>query len=137
MNARTKPGRQQPASTASGLIGEGARARSKTWIEREGKVVLSDWRADLLETIERTGSLARAAETMAVPYRTAWYKLKEIEEQLGIRLLETHSGGLGGGRSTLTVEAQQLVRRFRRMNAGVSELVSQRFQAEFGEWSGE
>ena len=96
--------------------------------------MLSDWRADLLETIERTGSLARAAETMEVPYRTAWYKLKEIEEQLGLRLLETQSGGLGGGRSTLTVEAQQLVERFRRVTVGVSELVSERFQAECGAW---
>ncbi|MEE8370286.1 MAG: LysR family transcriptional regulator, partial [Dehalococcoidia bacterium] len=85
--------------------------------------------------IERTGSLARAAETMEVPYRTAWYKLKESEEQLGIRLLETQSGGADGGHSTLTAEARQLVRRFRRMNAGISDLVSQRFEAEFGEWS--
>ena len=134
MNARARPG-QQPISEQAGRSGEPARARSKTWIEREGKVVLSDWRADLLEEIERSGSLARAAEAMSVPYRTAWYKLKEIEEQLGIRLLETHSGGLGGGRSTLTVEAQELVRRFRTINDGVSELVSQRFEAEFGEWS--
>ena len=127
MNARAAP-RQQAAGR--GRPGSGpVSARSKIWLERDGKVMLSDWRADLLETIERTGSLARAAETMEVPYRTAWYKLKEIEEQLGIRLLETRSGGLDGGGSTLTAEARQLVKRFRRLNAGVSELVSQRFQA--------
>jgi molybdate transport system regulatory protein len=96
--------------------------------------MLSDWRADLLETIERTGSLARAAEEMEVPYRTAWYKLKEIEEQLDLRLLETQSGGLGGGGSTLTVEARHLVERFRRVRAGVADLVRERFQAEFGDW---
>ncbi len=134
MNTHSRP-EHQPIANQSDLTGEAATARSKTWIERAGRVVLSDWRADLLEEIGRSGSLARAAEAMSVPYRTAWYKLKEIEEQLGMRLLETHSGGLGGGRSTLTVEAQELVRRFRKINDGVSELVSQRFDSEFGEWS--
>jgi hypothetical protein len=51
--------------------------RSKVWLERGGQVVLSDWRVELLEAIEATGSLARAAERLEVPYRTAWYKLKE------------------------------------------------------------
>ena len=52
-------------------------ARSKVWLERDGQVVLSDWRVELLEAIEATGSLARAAARLDVPYRTAWYKLKE------------------------------------------------------------
>ena len=51
--------------------------RSKVWLERDGQVVLSDWRVELLETVEATGSLARAADQLGVPYRTAWYKLKE------------------------------------------------------------
>jgi hypothetical protein len=51
--------------------------RSKVWLERGGQVVLSDWRVELLEAIDATGSLARAAERLDVPYRTAWYKLKE------------------------------------------------------------
>ena len=57
--------------------GAALRARSKVWLERDGQVVLSDWRVELLETIEATGSLARAAARLDVPYRTAWYKLKE------------------------------------------------------------
>jgi molybdate transport repressor ModE-like protein len=87
-----------------------AEVQSKIWIEREGKVVLSDWRAELLQAIEEAGSLSGAAARMDVPYRTAWYKLKEIEEQLGVRLVETHSGGSDGGGSSLTAEGQDILR---------------------------
>jgi len=107
--------------------------RSKVWLERDDKVVLSDWRVELLEAIERTGSLARAAEEMNVPYRTAWYKLKEIEKQLGFKLIDSASGGAGGGGSALTAEAREIIQRFRRLCVGLAETVEQRYQAEFGD----
>jgi molybdate transport system regulatory protein len=111
-------------------------ARSKIWLELGGKIALSDWRVDLLEAIERTGSLARAAEQFDVPYRTAWYKLREIEERLGVKLLATQSGGERGGGSSLTPEARELVSRFHHLSAGVAELVEQQFRSEFGDLLG-
>jgi molybdate transport system regulatory protein len=107
--------------------------RSKVWLEQGGQVVLSDWRVALLEAVDATGSLARAAAELDVPYRTAWYKLKEIERRLGVRLLETQSGGADGGGSHLTAEARQVIARFHRVNAGIDELIAARFRAEFGD----
>jgi len=108
-----------------------AEVQAKIWIERGGKVVLSDWRAELLQAIEETGSLSGAAAQLEVPYRTAWYKLKEIEAQLGVRLVETHSGGSDGGGSSLTPEAREILRRFRRIYRDVEEIVRRRFEREF------
>jgi molybdate transport system regulatory protein len=110
--------------------------RFKIWCERDGELVLSGWRLDLLAAIGETGSLSRAAERLDVPYRTAWHKIKVVEEKLGIRLLETQSGGSGGGGSVLTPEAHELIRRFRRVRQGVSELVTKRFESEFADWLG-
>lgn len=107
--------------------------RSKIWIERGENVVLSDWRVALLEAIDAHGSLSRAAEALDVPYRTAWERVKATEAEVGVRLLESESGGASGGGSRLTPEARDLCRRFRRISAGIQELVSERFQAEFGE----
>ena len=75
---------------------------SKLWVERAGKVALSDWRAELLLAIDETGSLSAAAERLNVPYRTAWYKLKGAEKALGISLVESESGGVAGGQTRLT-----------------------------------
>jgi molybdate transport system regulatory protein len=107
--------------------------RSKIWIERGENVVLSDWRVELLEAIDAHGSLSRAAEALDIPYRTAWERVKATEAEVGVRLLESESGGASGGSSRLTPEARELCRRFRRVSAGIQELVSQRFQAEFGD----
>jgi len=109
----------------------GLEPRSKFWIELEGEAVLSDWRVALLEAIDRTGSLARAAEEMGVPYRSAWQKIKESEERLGIRLIDTQSGGIEGGGSVLTDAAQDLLRRYHQFIDGLAESVDRRFRQAF------
>ncbi len=103
----------------------------KIWLERDGKIALSDWRVELLELIEETGSLAAAAKRLKVPYRTAWYKLKDLEKCWGFSLLVTESGGASGGGSRLTTEAQQLVIRFRRLTTDIQQIVEKRYQEEF------
>jgi molybdate transport system regulatory protein len=107
--------------------------RSKIWIERDDAVVLSEWRVSLLEAIDATGSLRRAAEALDVPYRTAWDRVKATEAELGLRLLETSSGGADGGGSQLTPQAREVCRRFRQVTSGIQELVGARFANEFSE----
>jgi molybdate transport system regulatory protein len=107
--------------------------RSKIWIERGDAVVLSEWRVSLLEAIDATGSLRQAAEDLDVPYRTAWDRVKATEEELGIRLLETTSGGADGGGSQLTPRAREICRQFRRITSGIQDTVGARFVDEFGE----
>lgn len=109
--------------------------QSKIWIARGETVALSDWRIALLEAVDAEGSLSRAAERMDVPYRTAWDRIKESETALGVRLLETATGGAAGGGSRLTPEGRDLVQRFRRVANGLQELVAERFAAEFGQGS--
>ncbi len=106
--------------------------RSKFWFERDGELVLSDWRVALLEAIEATGSLSAASTRLNVPYRVAWGKLKQIEKRLGVALLQSQSGGSAGGSTQLTAEARDLVARFRRFEAGLPELIQQHFEREFG-----
>jgi molybdate transport system regulatory protein len=105
--------------------------RAKLWLERDGRIALSEWRVALLEAVEATGSLARAAEQLDVPYRTATYKLREIERNLGVRLLATQSGGAEGGRSRLTPEAREYIRRWRAFSADLDAWVAARFRAAF------
>jgi molybdate transport system regulatory protein len=107
--------------------------RVKVWLERGDDLALSEWRLELLKAVDETGSLSQAAERLGVPYRTCWYKLKAIEEALGLKLLTTYSGGEEGGHSELTPAARDLLARFERVTAGVAEYVEARFRAEFGE----
>lgn len=111
------------------------RPRLKVWLEDEaGQVGLSDWRVALLEAIERHGSLVAAAREIGVPHRTAWERVREMEERLGTPLVETSSGGAAGGASRLTADGQALVGRFRMLTRGLEELLAARFEEQFGRW---
>ncbi|HZB94932.1 MAG TPA: hypothetical protein VE268_03135 [Herpetosiphonaceae bacterium] len=58
--------------------------RSKFWVEQAGELVLSDWRIELLEAIDDTGSLTAGCARLNVAYRVGWGKIKEIERRLGM-----------------------------------------------------
>ncbi len=108
------------------------RARLKVWLESDdGRVALSDWRVALLEAVDLHGSLVAAAREMGVPHRTAWQKVHDVEERLGVKLLHTTSGGATGGSSELTEEARELIRRYRALQAGLDDLVERRFRDRF------
>lgn len=114
---------------------EPVQIRFKCWAERDGALVLSDWRIDLLAAVEEVGSLSAAAEQFDVAYRVAWGKIREMEQGLGVTLLQGRSGGAGGGGSALTPAGQALVDRYRRFRAGLDALVEQRFAEALGDLS--
>lgn len=103
------------------------------WLEHEGEVLLSVWRVKLLETIEEMGSITSAAVAMSVPYRRAWQRLREMEERLGIPLVATEVGGVGGGGAKLTPEAKDLIQRFHRFADGLTDEIQERFENAFNE----
>ena len=103
------------------------------WIEREGQVALSGWRVALLEAVAATGSISAAAEQMEVPYRVAWRKIKEMEQGLGVTLLQTRIGGPDGGGAELTPVAQAYIRRYHALSDGLDDWIKQRFAAVFTE----
>lgn len=104
----------------------------KLWIEEEGLLVLSDYRAQLLQHVADTGSLAQAAERMGLSYRRAWGKIKEIERNLGTRLVESEVGGVGGGRTRLTARGRSLLAQYQRFRAEVKADVGREFGEAFG-----
>jgi molybdate transport system regulatory protein len=108
------------------------RPRLKVWIETDdGQVALSEWRVMLLQAVAEHGSLVAAARALAVPHRTAWQRIQEMEASLGVQLLETISGGVGGGRSQLSPAAQDFVQRYQALRAGLDDLVGERFEHGF------
>ena len=101
--------------------------KSNLWIEKDGEVVLSRWRVNLLHAIDETGSISAAAETMKVSYHRAWEKLHEMEIRLGVTLVETQTGG-----ARLTQVAADYVTRFEQFSQGIDEVIARRFAQAFG-----
>jgi molybdate transport system regulatory protein len=105
--------------------------RLKLWVEKDGLLVLSDYRVELLRHIAQTGSLAEAAQRMGLSYRRAWGKVREIERNLGVTLVHSDVGGAGGGGSRLTAEGERLVALYDRLRRRMESDLGKEFQAVF------
>ncbi len=106
----------------------------KLWLEEDGKIAMSDYRLQLLQCVDETGSLAAAAKQMGLSYRRAWGKIREIEKRLGLQLVASVSGGADGGSSQLTPEGADVIRCYQRFSARAREAVAQSYRVEFSRW---
>lgn len=103
--------------------------RSKIWLEVDGEPVFGQGRELLLRLIQRTGSINAAALEMGVPYRKAWTYLSAMETRLGFPLVNRVKGGSGGGNSSLTREAEELLKKFDLLQQGFNQMVNDKFAA--------
>lgn len=99
-------------------------ARFKLWLETdEGETVFGWGKWQLLEAIDRTGSLSAAAETLGISYRKAWGDIRKAEQALGVSLLDRQRGGRDGGETRLTSAGRRWTAEYRRFQAGVESAV--------------
>lgn len=83
------------------------------WLGQDGEPVLGDVRITLLEQIDQTGSITKAAKAVGISYKTAWDAVDTMKNLSGEPLVESASGGKGGGGTRLTEPARKLVATYR------------------------
>lgn len=69
--------------------------RVHLWLESGGGMLFGLGRIQLLELVQRLGSLNQAAKALGMSYRAAWGRIKSTEEALGEPLLIKASGRKG------------------------------------------
>ena len=107
--------------------------KAKLWVEKDGAIVLSGYRVRLLQYVAETGSLAEAARRMGLSYRRAWGKIREIEENLGVRLVQSEVGGAGGGGTHLTPVGERVLALYRRYETAAQADIRRLFVESFSE----
>lgn len=110
----------------------GLSVRSKVWFVAGGEHVFGSGLAELLENIDRLGSLSGAAKVTRISYRRAWDLIKGAEKHLGESLIVPHPGGAGGGGSRLSPAGRRMLDVFKQINAEVEEFADARFAEHFG-----
>ncbi|MEY8878403.1 MAG: TOBE domain-containing protein [Leptothrix sp. (in: b-proteobacteria)] len=85
--------------------------------------VLSDSRIRLLEAIERSGSLNRAAREVPLSYKAAWDALDTMNNLAPEPLVERSTGGSGGGGTRLTDYARRLIALYRAMESAQQDIL--------------
>lgn len=111
------------------------RPKAKIWLEREdGSYLMGPGAMHLLRAVAEAGSLKGGAKQVGISYRKAWAQLRKVEAALGVALLQRHSGGEGGGGSTLTPAALNFLERYERFCQGALHDLEARFREAFAGW---
>lgn len=95
-------------------MGLGMKPRARIWIEENGKPLFGDGKVALLESIERHGSMNKAAKEFGMSYLHLLKKIKTLEKRLGKKLVETSTGGKGGGGTRLTKDGRDILKKYTR-----------------------
>ncbi|MEW5921901.1 MAG: LysR family transcriptional regulator [Bacillota bacterium] len=104
----------------------------KVWLEMKGQKVFGDGPCDILQRVERTGSLRQAAVEINMSYSQAWRLVRSLEKGLGCPLLIKKTGGERGGGSLLTAEARELIGRYLSFRHTAEEALQGIFNEHFG-----
>ena len=87
-------------------------------------------KADLLDHIVATGSIAAAGRKMAMSYRRAWLLVDEMNSMFRRPLVSTTKGGKGGGGGArLTDFGAEVLTRYRRMQDETARAINRDLQA--------
>jgi len=91
------------------------RIRARFWITGEGQGYLGIGRIQLLENIEKYGSINSAAKSMGMSYKKAWKLIEELNQISDLPLVIKSQGGKSGGGTRLTDEGREMVFKFRKV----------------------
>ena len=79
------------------------------------EIAFGPGKADLLESIAKTGSISEAARGMDMSYMRAWQLVQTMNRCFGEPLIAMERGGSRHGGATLTKTGQAILKLYRRM----------------------
>lgn len=106
----------------------------KILVELNNEIVIGNGRLQLIETIDETGSIYKAAKHMNMSYRSAWGKIKAVEDKIGIPLFQKNTSGKHGG-TLLTPEAKKLLETYKGFMKESQSAIVQIFKKHFADYS--
>jgi molybdate transport system regulatory protein len=89
--------------------------RPRIRIKAGKDIALGPGKVDLLEAIERTGSISAGARELGLSYRRAWDLVDTMNRCFKHLLVARAKGGKGGGGAQLTAEGRRLLELYRKM----------------------
>lgn len=85
------------------------------------ELAMGPGKADLLDAIDRTGSISAAGRALGMSYRRSWLLVDGMNRCWRERLVETVAGGGRGRGATLTAMGRAVLRAYRTLDARLAE----------------
>ncbi len=97
----------------------------RVWFFAGNEKFLGKGRVELLQKIEKFGSISSAAKDMKMSYRQAWQMISEINEHSELPLVEKKLGGKSGGGATLTDAGKKAISTFKEFEKKVADFIQE------------
>lgn len=114
----------KPAAPASALD-----ARLRLRVHAGPAVAIGPGKADLLQAIAETGSLAEAARRMGMSYQRAWSLVGAMNRCFVAPLVVKQRGGAAGGGTRLTPTGEQALALYRTLERDAQRAMARRLPA--------
>ena len=128
-NPNPAHGRDKPPAHVGIPLTGGLNLKARLWLESGDETFLSPARVTLLERIDKTGSISAAARSMQMSYRHAWLLIDSMNRASAKPLIETLTGGKGGGGTVITEEGRRIIEIYNLIRRNL-----QRFLEQEAEW---
>jgi molybdate transport system regulatory protein len=100
-------------------------ARTRIRVLLGSAFAIGPGKADLLQAIEQTGSISAAARSMEMSYRRAWLLIDTMNRCFRRPVVDTATGGKGGGGAKITPFGRTVLRRYRVIEARAAAAIAQ------------
>ena len=87
-------------------------------------VSLGPGKIELINAIEKTGSISGAAKMMGMSYRRAWNLVDSINQDFSAEIIITSSGGKGGGGALVSKVGLDIIERYQKIEEKALDSVS-------------
>jgi molybdate transport system regulatory protein len=88
-----------------------------------GRRILGELEANMLKSIDETGSFSQAARSLGLSYPFLWNTISQIEKSLNRKIVMSERGGAKGGRAVLTGEGKRLLRAYTALDSRVNRFL--------------
>lgn len=100
----------------------------KLWISGENGSLMGKGKLRLLEAIQETGSIRKAASSLNMSYKKAWNQVNTMNLEAQSPVVVKSSGGVGGGGAVVTDEGIRLMRDYAELNENCLKLIEEEFK---------
>lgn len=87
-------------------------------------IAIGPGKAAILEEVKATGSISAAGRSMGMGYKRAWYMIDTMNKCFNEPLVTTVKGGKRGGGARLTDLGEEVLKRYRKMEALSSKAIA-------------
>ncbi len=112
--------------------GRKLKIKTKTWIEDgESNLLFGKGKTEVLELIDKTGSISGASKELGMNYKKTWTHIKILENNFHHVMVESKQGGSGSGGTVLTDVARETIEKYRQLEQEINDFANERFKELF------